>query len=144
MFFSLGVIAFSKAMSVVAKLQLSGKPVSEPRAILGLAGNRFRVSEEPPKQKPESVKRLQRLKKPASKIPEPAVRNNLSVDSSCSSDSSSSGSSMKKTVKSRTVRGTGFKPVKVVPHGVDSEALSSPKNSGPPRRCDWITPYSGQ
>ncbi|KAG6626751.1 DNA-3-methyladenine glycosylase [Carya illinoinensis] len=129
-------------MSVVTKLQLSAKPVSEPRAILGPTGNRVRVSEEPPKRKPESVKRPQRLRKPASEIPEPAVRNNVSVDSSCSSDSYSSGSSMKKTVKSRTGRRTGFKPVKVVPHCVDGEALSSPKNSGPPKRCDWITPYS--
>lgn len=130
-------------MSVATKLQLSAKPVSEARAILGPAGNRVRVSDEP-KRKPEHPKTPQRPRKPASEILEPAVRNNISVDSSCSSDSSSSSSSAKKTVKPRTVRRNGFKPAKVVPEGGEAAALSSPKISGPPKRCDWITPYSGE
>lgn len=128
-------------MSVATKLQLSAKPVSEARAILGPAGNRVRVSDEP-KRKPEHPKTPQRPRKPASEILEPAVRNNISDDSSCSSDSSSTSSSAKKTVKPRTVRRNGFKPAKVVPEGGEAAALSSPKISGPPKRCDWITPYS--
>lgn len=128
-------------MSVATKLQLSSKPVSEPRAILGLAGNRVRVSEEL-KRKAENPKRPLRQRNRASEIPEPAVRNNVSVDSSCSSDSSSSASSAKKTVNSRTVRRNGFGPVKVVPDGAEAAALLSPKISGPPKRCDWITPHS--
>lgn len=130
-------------MSVATKLQLSAKPVSEPRAILGLAGNRVRVSEEL-KRKADNPKRPLRQRNRASEIPEPAVRNNVSVDSSCSSDSSSSASSAKKTVNSRTVRRNGFGPVKVVPDGAEAAALLSPKISGPPKRCDWITPHSGE
>ncbi|KAE8100548.1 hypothetical protein FH972_018436 [Carpinus fangiana] len=128
-------------MSVATKLQLSAKPVSEPRAILGLAGNRLRVSEEL-KRKAENPKRPQRQRNRASEIPEPAVRNNTSVDSSCSSDSSSSGSLAKKTVNSRTVRRNGLGPAKVVPDGAEAVALSSTKISGPPKRCDWITAHS--
>lgn len=128
-------------MSVATKLQLSTKPVPEPRAILGPAGNRVRVSEEL-KRKAEKPKKPQPQINRASKIPEPAVRNSVSVDSSCSSDSSSSGSSAKKKVNSRTVRRNGFRPVKVSPDVAEAAALSSPKISGPPKRCDWITPHS--
>jgi DNA-3-methyladenine glycosylase I len=131
-------------MSVATKLQLSAKPVSEPRAILGLAGNRLRVSEELKRKAENPKRRPQRQRNRASEIPEPAARNNASVDSSCSSDSSSSGSLAKKTVNSRTVRRNGLGPVKVVPDGAEAVALSSPKISGPPKRCDWITAHSGE
>ncbi|KAJ7966717.1 putative DNA-3-methyladenine glycosylase [Quillaja saponaria] len=128
-------------MSVMTKLQSSVKPVSEePRAILGPAGNRGRVSEEP-KRKNESLKNLQRPKKQVPRIPESIVQNNLSVDSSCSSDSTSSGSSTKIVNSRRTVKRNGVKPAKVVPDDVDFVAFSL-KDPGPIKRCDWITPNS--
>lgn len=122
-------------------------PVCEPRAILGPGGNRVRVSEGP-KRKGEALKKpqTQRTRKPTvvSEVPQSVVRSNGSVDSSCSSDSSSSGF-LAKTVSSKktppTVKRKGLKPVKVVPDGVEAVA-ASPKISGPPKRCDWITPNS--
>lgn len=125
-------------MSVATKLR---SPVCEPRAILGPGGNRVRVSEDL-KHKNEGLKKPQRPRKPVSEMPESAVRNNVSVDSSCSSDSSSSGSLAKTVSSRRTVRRNGLRPVKVVPDGVGVGAVS-PKLSGPPKRCDWITPNSG-
>ncbi|XP_015884611.3 uncharacterized protein LOC107420223 [Ziziphus jujuba] len=127
-------------MSVATKLR---SPVCEPRAILGPGGNRVRVSEDL-KRKNEGMKKPQRPpRKPVSEMPETAVRNNVSVDSSCSSDSSSSGSLAKTVSSRRTVRRNGLRPrpVKVVPDGVEVGAVS-PKLSGPPKRCDWITPNS--
>ncbi|XP_057975527.1 uncharacterized protein LOC131162921 [Malania oleifera] len=139
-------------MSVAVKLQSSPKPVSETRAVLGLAGNRFRVSEET-KRKKECLKKPQPRPQPqpqpqkhqprrlASEMPQSVVRNNVSVDSSCSSDSCSSGSSVR-TVNSRgRVKRNGFKSVKVVPDGVEI-ATSSPTIPGPVKRCDWITTNS--
>lgn len=127
----------------------TAKPVSENRSILGPAGNRVRVSEEP-KRKPDNntIKKPQRPRNPVPvpKIPEPVMRNNGSVDSSCSSDSSSSGgSSAKKSASStKSVRPVGFKAAKVAPDNVVSVTLSPPKISGPPKRCDWITTHSGK
>ena len=127
-------------------MSVATKPVSETRAILGPAGNRVRVSEEPKRKSENNIKKPQRPRKPVPEIPEPVVRNNVSVDSSCSSDSSSSGgTSTKKSASStRSVKRIGFKAAKVVPHNVDTAPLSSPKISGPPKRCDWITPHSGK
>ncbi|KAK4599671.1 hypothetical protein RGQ29_009633 [Quercus rubra] len=125
----------------------TAKPVSETRSILGPAGNRVRVSEEPKRKSDNNtMKKPQRPRNPVPvpKIPEPVVRNNGSVDSSCSSDSSSSGgSSAKKSASStKSVRRVGFKAAKVVPDNVVSATLSPPKISGPPKRCDWITTHS--
>ena len=133
-------------MSVVAKLH---SPVCEPRAILGPGGNRVRVSEDP-KRKGDVLKKPQRTtpttkttRKPVPEVPQSVVRNNGSVDSSCSSDSSSSGSLAKTVSSKKTVKRKGLRPVKVVPAGVEV-AATSPKISGPPKRCDWITPNSGE
>ncbi|KAL5777952.1 hypothetical protein ACOSP7_010878 [Xanthoceras sorbifolium] len=134
-------------MSVAIKLQSSANPVSEPRAILGPTGNRVRASEDP-KRKTEAPKKPQRAKNRVQEIPAPVVRNNDSVDSSCSSDcSSSSGSSAKKKLESSrrnvTAKRNRVKNVKVVPDGgVEIEGIS-PKVSGPIKRCDWITSNSG-
>lgn len=138
-------------MSVATKLH---SPVCEPRAILGPGGNRVRVSEDP-KRKGEPLKKPQRTtktttttaavasKKTVPEVPQSVVRNNGSVDSSCSSDSSSSGSLAKTVSSKKTVRRQGLRPVKVVPAGAEV-AAPSPKISGPPKRCDWITPNSGK
>lgn len=119
------------AMSVATKLQSPAKPLSEGRVVLGPGGNRFRVSEEA-KRKKEGLKKPQQHRKQSSEVPEAVVQNNLSFESSCSSDSSSSGSSVKMVNSRGRVKRNGLKPVKVVPHGVEV----------PAKRCDWITPNS--
>ncbi|KAL6317968.1 hypothetical protein AAG906_031017 [Vitis piasezkii] len=119
------------AMSVATKLQSPAKPLSEGRVVLGPGGNRFRVSEEA-KRKKEGLKKPQQHREQPSEVPEAVVRNNLSFESSCSSDSSSSGSSVKMVNSRGRVKRNGLKPVKVVPHGVEV----------PAKRCDWITPNS--
>ncbi|TKY75134.1 DNA-3-methyladenine glycosylase 1 [Spatholobus suberectus] len=108
-------------------------PASEPRAILKPAGNRVTVSEEP-KHKKDNVKT-------------PLVQSNVSLDSTCSSDSCSSNSSTKKvksaTASRRSAKRNGFKPVRVVPDAVDVATVSPPpKTAAPPKRCEWITPNS--
>lgn len=121
-------------MSVATKLQSPVKPLSEGRVVIGLGGNRLRVSEED-KRKKEGLKRSQQQsRKTPSEVPEAIVRNNLSFESSCSSDSSSSGSSVKMVNSKGRVKHNGLKPVKVVPDAVEV----------PAKRCDWITPNSGK
>lgn len=124
-------------MSGATKLRSAEKQMQEPpRAILGPAGNRVRVSEEA-KRKIEVLKKsLQKPKKPAEKMSQAAVKNNLSVDSTCSSDSYSSSSS-----SGRNVKRNGIKQVKDVPNGGEIKDASS-KKDGPVKRCDWITPNS--
>ncbi|XP_061370698.1 uncharacterized protein LOC133313350 [Gastrolobium bilobum] len=127
-------------MPVATKLQTYAKPASEPRAVLKPAGNRVTVSEDP-KRKKENLKNSQRPRMQVTEIPDSVVRSNVSLDSTCSSHSSSSNSSAKKV--NSTVKRNGFKPARVVPHAVDVTALSpTPKASSPPKRCDWITPNS--
>ncbi|KAL5558092.1 hypothetical protein UlMin_034303 [Ulmus minor] len=123
-------------MSLATKLQ---SPVCEPRAILGPGGNRVRVSEDP-KRKGETLKKPQKIQKPKKPVTE-VPQSVASVDNSCSSDSSSCGSLPKSLNSRKTVRRNGVKPVKIVPEGVEV-AAKSPKISGPPKRCDWITPNS--
>ncbi|KAJ6675696.1 DNA GLYCOSYLASE SUPERFAMILY PROTEIN [Salix viminalis] len=124
-------------MSVAAKLRSAEKQTHEPpRAILGPAGNRVRVLEEA-KRKIEVLKKSQQKpKKPVEKMSQAAVKNNLSVDSTCSSDSYSSSSS-----SGRNVKLNGIKHVKDVPNGGEIKDVSS-KKEGPVKRCDWITPNS--
>lgn len=118
-------------MPVATKLQ---SPVPDSRGILGLGGNRIRVLEAP-KGKSES------LKKPMAEISDTAVKDNVSVDSSCSSDSSLNGSLAKMaSSKKMPSRRNGLKPMKIVPDGVEV----SPKISGPSKRCDWITASAGK
>jgi DNA-3-methyladenine glycosylase I len=126
-------------MSGATKLRSAEKQMQEPpRAILGPAGNRVRVSEEA-KRKIEVLKKsLQKPKKPVEKMSQAAVKNNLSVDSTCSSDSYSSSSS-----SGRNVKRNGIKQVKDVPNGGEIKDASS-KKDGPVKRCDWITPNSGK
>ncbi|XP_059636493.1 uncharacterized protein LOC132278667 [Cornus florida] len=128
-------------MSVATELRSPVKLSSETRTVLGVAGNRVRVLEES-RRKKEVVKKAQ---KPSSRLvsetPQSVVRSNVSVDSACSSDSSSSGSFVKKVSSKRRVRCNGLKPMKVVPDLVEVVTLSSVV-SGPVKRCDWITPNS--
>ncbi|XP_028803036.1 uncharacterized protein LOC114758178 [Neltuma alba] len=126
-------------MPVATKLPSSAKSVSEPRAILGPAGNRVRVSGDQ-KRNDDYLKNPRRTRKQMPKIPQSIVTNNVSTDSTCSSDSSST-SSAKNVTSRRTVRRNGLKPVKIVPDGTVGAALS-PKASSPSNRCDWITPNS--
>jgi len=122
------------------KLRSAEKQMQEPpRAILGPAGNRVRVSEEA-KRKIEVLKKSQQKpKKPVEKMSQAAVKNNLSVDSTCSSDSYSSSSSS----SGRNVKRNGIKQVKDVPNGGEIKDVSS-KKDGSVKRCDWITPNSGK
>ncbi|KAG6749209.1 hypothetical protein POTOM_046252 [Populus tomentosa] len=124
-------------MSGATRLRSAEKQTQEPpRAILGPAGNRVRVSEEA-KRKIEVLKKSQQKpKKPVEKMSQAAVKNNLSVDSTCSSDSYSSSSS-----SGRNVKRNGTKQVKDVPNGGEIKDVSS-KKDGPVKRCDWITPNS--
>lgn len=124
-------------MPVATKLQ---SPVPDSRGILGLGGNRIRVLEAP-KGKSESLKKPQRPKKLMAEISDTAVKDNVSVDSSCSSDSSLNGSLAKMaSSKKMPSRRNGLKPMKIVPDGVEV----SPKISGPSKRCDWITASAGK
>lgn len=131
-------------MSVATKIQSPSKQATAPRAILGPAGNRVRASEEP-KRKIEAPKKLKRPKPPVSEVHQSVLRKNVSIDSSCSSDSSSSGSSVKLESSRRTViKRNVAKPVKakVAPTSEEISADFSPKLTGPLKRCDWITPNS--
>ncbi|KAL4334483.1 hypothetical protein GQ457_07G026090 [Hibiscus cannabinus] len=130
-------------MSVATKPKLSTKPVMEPRAILGPAGNRVRVSVES-KRRTEAPKKPQRPKVPVSQSPPSVVQSNVSVDSSNSSDSSSSNSSFKTASSRKTVKRNGVKQVKPKVASTADEAVTeiSPAISGPLKRCDWITPFS--
>ncbi|WCJ41501.1 hypothetical protein M5689_022369 [Euphorbia peplus] len=93
--------------------------------------NRVRVLE-------ESRMKGQVLKK--SPVPQTVIKNNFSVDSSCSSDTnsnsfSSSSSSLKVATPRRTVKPNVFRTVKVLPHISQDQDV-------PVKRCDWITPNS--
>lgn len=144
-------------MSVVTELKSPGNPVHETRKILGPGGNRVRVSPESneatkakvkEKEKKHQIISLSSDTKPQKnqatvvrrmvKIPsDVAVRKNASVDSTCSSDSSSSGGGSLGS-KRRVRVNTGVKSVKVVNPGVEAAAAVP----GLIKRCDWITPHS--
>lgn len=146
------------AMPLSTKLQSSAKPVPQQRVVFGPTGNRARVWEEC-RRKSEILKKpqaQQRPKKPAvkatvSEMQRAVVTNNLSVDSSCSSDSNFSYSSASSTTTTssvssdklasprRNLKRTGLRAVKVVPDGG-----ISPKKDAPVKRCDWITPQSSK
>ncbi|KAL1309486.1 hypothetical protein HN51_052169 [Arachis hypogaea] len=120
------------------------KPASSEvaRAVLKPGGNRVvAVAEHPTKVKitkkkpPPSPPKDEEVVAPP-KIEESVVRGNVSVDSTCSSDSSLSGSSNKNNSnKNNSV-------VKRKRRVNNATFISqSPKpSSGPPKRCDWITP----
>lgn len=127
-------------MPVPTKLQ---SRATEPRAILKLGGNRIAVSEELKRKKKENPRNSQGPRKQVSEISDSIVQSNVSLDSTCSSDSSSSNSSGKKvnSTSRKTVKRNGFKPLRVVSNAID---VSPPaKASTPSKRCDWITPNSG-
>lgn len=133
-------------MSVASSPQNSTKSVHEVRKILGPAGNRAicvppaEIDPENPKKQPQ-----QQLRKPTLKMPDSAVRKNASVDSSCSSDSSSSSGiktppSLRKREKSVSGR-VKIRHDKVCP---DELATAKPAvSTGLVRRCEWITANSG-
>lgn len=126
-------------MSVASKLQ---SPISEPRAVLGPGGNRVRVLEGP-KRKDDGAKKppqqTPRPRKPVPELPEPVVRSDVSVDSTCSSDTSSSGYSAKTASPGKIVRRKSLRPAKVA-----SDDAEVAKPAGPPKRCEWITPHAGK
>ncbi|KAE8656571.1 hypothetical protein F3Y22_tig00116999pilonHSYRG00013 [Hibiscus syriacus] len=130
-------------MSVATKPKLSTKPVMEPRAIFGPAGNRVRVSDES-KRRTEALRKPQRPKVPISHSPLSVVQSNVSVDSSNSSDSSSSNSSFKTASSRKTVKRNGVKQAKPKVASTADESVTEiyPAISGPLKRCDWITPFS--
>lgn len=134
-----------EAMSVATRPRSSTKPLTEPRAILGPAGNRVRVSDES-KRRTEALKKPQRPKVPVSQSPKSVVQSNVSVDSCCSSDSSSSNSSFKTASSRKTVKQNGVKQAKPKVASTADEVVTeiSPAMSGPLKRCDWITPFSGK
>lgn len=124
----------SSPMSVATKLQSHAKPALEPRAILGPGGNRDRAPQNP-KCKPETLKKTEKQSKALPAISESVIRDNVSVGSSCSSDSLSSNYSAK------LLKPYAVKPVSA---GGDSNATTtSPALSLPGKRCDWITLHSG-
>ena len=126
-------------MSVATEHRLPAKPGSEARVILGPSGNRIRVSEEA-KRKKESLKKNQKPSRLVWETPCLVAGNKLSVDSTCSSDSSSGGSSVKMVSSKRRMKPNGLRSVKVVPDGVES-VVPFPI---PVKRCDWITANSGE
>ncbi|KAE8679881.1 anthocyanidin 3-O-glucosyltransferase 5 [Hibiscus syriacus] len=130
-------------MSVATKLKSSQEPVAEPRVILGQAGNRVRILGEF-KRRNEGLKIPQRPKNAVSRCTQSIVQRNVSIDSSCSSDSSSSNSSVKMVSSRKTVKRNGVKPIeaKVAPTSNESVMDFSPAMSPPLKRCDWITLFS--
>ncbi|XP_057434927.1 uncharacterized protein LOC130727718 isoform X2 [Lotus japonicus] len=131
------------------------KPAAEPRTGIEEAAKRKKEKENLQKN-PQQQQQQQRLRKQVvQEISDSIVVrcNNVSLDSTCSSDSCSSKSMSVKKVNSttktsnasatsrrRNARCTGFKPARVVP---DAAAVSPPSNaSAPPKKCDWITPNS--
>jgi len=119
----------------------------EPRPVLKPAGNRVTVVslDNVPKHKNQNhVKTPQRFRNLAPQIPNAVAPSNVSLDTTCSSDSCSSSSPLKKvnpaTASRRSVNRNGFKPVRVVPDAVDVATTVSP----PPKRCEWITQHSGK
>ena len=139
-------------MPVATKPQPRAKPASEPRAVLKPAGNR--VAEDPKGGKKENLKKKPQgrpRKEAAPEIPDSVVRSNVSLDGTCSSDSSccsskSNASAKKVNKSSSSVKRKGRVRVRVrfAPDALDVATLSpTPKASGPPKRCDWITPNTG-
>lgn len=134
-------------MSVTRKIQSPARQISQPRSILGLGGNRCRVSEEQ-KMKKEGLKKPQQPKKFLREILAPTVRNDLSLDmsersldSSYSSASSSSCNSGKIVNSGERVKQTGLEFMEVVSDGIDMEELCR-RLSALVKRCGWITPNS--
>ncbi|KAF8406393.1 hypothetical protein HHK36_008480 [Tetracentron sinense] len=129
-------------MSVATELQSSTETNSKARAVFKPAGNGVRVSKLlESKRVKEGLKKPQQTRRLAARLPESVLRSNVSVDSSCSSDSSYSVSSTKMENFRRRIKRNGLKSVKVVPDGVEVPSLFP----SPPvllKRCDWITPYS--
>ncbi|KAK6939495.1 Methyladenine glycosylase [Dillenia turbinata] len=122
-------------------MSVAVKSVSNARSVLGPTGNRVRCEPTEPKQREgPKPKESQQKQKPSrvTQIPKTVVRSNVSVDSCCSSDSSSSSCSATKLMTSkRKVKSS----VKVVPDGVETEMMS-PSRVVPVKRCGWITPFS--
>ncbi|XP_068657670.1 uncharacterized protein [Aristolochia californica] len=116
------------------------KPVTRP--VSGLAGNRGRASEI---TEARSCKKLVTISsRPAVKsnrrIPESAVRCNLSTDGSCSSDSSGSVFSVKKAELRTRRKQSAEKAVKVAPVGAELSSADPPLVNE--KRCSWITANS--
>lgn len=118
----------------------------ETRSILASTGNRVRIIEEQ-RRKKEMMKKKKPPEKPAAQSPAKlaVVRCDVSADTSSdssSSASSSSGSIVKsaQTTSSRRLKyGNGVvRAAKIVPDEVGAMSLSPSV-----KRCDWITPHSG-
>lgn len=113
------------------------KTAVERREILGPAGNRVREVEEQKKKK-DGVKKAERGKKLGAESPKPGpvvVRSTGAVDRSGSS-------TLKKLNSKGRVNGNANKPAKVVPDGAVAMSMS-PIAPVPLKRCDWITPNTG-
>lgn len=132
-------------------MPVAGKPRplamagAEPRAVLGPAGDRVRASPDESKRKNVSLTKQRQTRKPAPELPESALRNNVSVDTVCSTDSTSSCSSAKMAKLSWTTKRVRVKPSKLArnPPGADAvESVTKPPDQW--KRCDWVTPHSGE
>ncbi|XP_042485161.1 uncharacterized protein LOC122065406 [Macadamia integrifolia] len=131
-------------MSVVTESRPLNKTDSEVQSVLRPAGNSLRVSKSlESKQKNDVQKKPQLMRGPASRSLESVHRRNVSVDSSCSSDSSRTVSSVKMASFRRRMKPNGLKSVKVVPDGVEVASLSPDSPPVQLKRCDWITPNTG-
>lgn len=80
-------------------------------------------------------------RKSVTEVPQSVVMNNGSVDSSCSSDSLSSGSLGKTVSSKKTLRRKGLRLANIVLEGVEA-VFTSPKIVGLPKRCYLIMPNS--
>ncbi|MQL88849.1 hypothetical protein Taro_021419 [Colocasia esculenta] len=128
----------SRAMPKAKVVRSPKEPGSELRQVLPQAGNRARACQTPgDKAVVEETKKS--VRRPGVCVPSP-VRN-VSADSSCSSDSSSSRSSVKGVSLQRTRRQSATRPVKVVPEGegVLAPLLLHLEPASVKRRCAWIT-----
>lgn len=132
-------------MPVACEHRPLGTAGAQQRAVPGLAENRVRASSDESKRKNVSLTKQRQARKPAKELPESTVRNSVSVDTVCSTDSSRSGSSVKTGKPSRTTKRVGAKPAKLDRNAPGAEAgEASSKPPGPLKRCDWITPNSGE
>lgn len=133
----------SRPMSKAKVVRSPKEPSSELRQVLRQGGNRA-TSGKPSGGAVVEEETKKSVRKPGVCVPRP-VRN-VSADSSCSSDSSSSRSSVKEVSFRRTSRPNVARPVKVVPEGEDvlGTPLMSLAPALPKRRCAWITVNSGE
>ncbi|CAJ2643100.1 unnamed protein product [Trifolium pratense] len=126
-------------MPIATKL-VESRATEVPRAILKPGGNIVTVHEETMKCKKKKTQGPRKQVPPEICDTVVVGSNKVSLDSTCSSDSSSSsGNSVVKKVNSENGNG---RSAKMKRNTYGSHVSPAHKDSAPSKRCDWITPNS--